>query len=356
MQLPQLETFTKRQRDNYLLNLWEMQKQRQVLSSLPISIQLPFETACNANCIFCAQRIKHESPVADKFDLRHYLIYRKPLHSALTIGFGMVGEPFMYPAFTNVLRFMQDNFRAAKISFSTNGILLNKKIASMLGAAKKLHLNISVNAADHLTYLKVMGVDAFSKVIANIRLVADVQRKNKGLTLSLSYVLMKQNIAGVPDFINLAAAFNIKEVDLFPLIITDSNLNKCSLKEDALGKTLKILRRAARIARHNNIKLSCLRLDKGTHSWNMFNKRLTCHFPWQDFKIRKNGNIYICCYSTIPAGNIFKQDMNEIWNGKVYRAYRMTVNTRRLLSNCAACPMKNLNAFSFRNIDSANLK
>lgn len=286
-------------------------------------------------------------PASGNFNIRRYLIYQKPLNYTSTIALGTFGEPFMHQGFFRALDFIQNNYGGAKIGFSSNGTLLNKELAGKINMIKKLYLNISVNAADARTYAKITGVDAFHRVVKNIGILDNIQKKNKGLTLTLSYVLIKQNIAGVPDFINLAASLNIREVVLMPLIITHAHLNECSLDDDA-EKAHKILRRAAGIARRRNIKLRCYNVDERMDGSGAAGDR-RCYYPWKEFNIKANGDVFFC-NSNIIAGNVFRQDINEIWNGKTYRIYRATVNTDNLLPICAACPVKNHNIFSFRKL------
>jgi MoaA/NifB/PqqE/SkfB family radical SAM enzyme len=343
----QSQAFLDRRCSNRLLSLWEAQKQKEILKSLPPSIKIPFEAACNSRCVFCnhEHEDKRLTSSSDSFSFRRYLILREPLDNASTIALGTFGEPFMHRGFIRILNFIQNNYEGAKIAFSSNGTLLNEELIRKINMIRKLYLNISVNAADARTYAKIAGVNAFHRVIRNIRLLDNIQKRNKGLTLMLSYVLIKQNIAGVPDFINLAASLNIREVSLTPLIITHARLNEYSL-DDIAQKAHKILRRAASIARHYNIRLRCYNAGGGIEAPGVVSES-RCYYPWREFNIKKNGDVFFC-NSNIIAGNVFRQDISEIWNGKIYRIYRATVNTENILPICMACPVKDRNIFSFR--------
>jgi len=57
-------------------------------------------------------------------------------------------------------------------------------------------------------------------------------------------------------------------------------------------------------------------------------KKIVCAMPFTYIKIHDNGNVYTCCASYIKhnrIGNIFENDLAEIWNGKAAKELRKRI-------------------------------
>ncbi|MBL7196798.1 MAG: SPASM domain-containing protein [Candidatus Omnitrophica bacterium] len=113
---------------------------------------------------------------------------------------------------------------------------------------------------------------------------------------------------------------------------------------DSLQEETKQIRlKAQQIVKNRKIKIDNFFLRAINPKENISSK---CRYPWQHFKVSLSGNVKICCFSSAVAGNIFKQSVEEIWNGEVYRIYRRTVNTKSPFPECSVCPVKNPHYFS----------
>lgn len=161
--------------------------------------EISASTRCNARCSFCFQ-------AAYNIDLNRRIIdeFRKDLLPHLKkVGFGG-GEPLLV-SFDLIEEIARD-YPQVKISLVTNGILLNKIIRF------KDHvegINISLNAGNPDTYKRVMKVDAFDRVVSNIKSL-----KNAGFDKSISstYVICRENMDDIKNYLTVCKALGIETV------------------------------------------------------------------------------------------------------------------------------------------------
>jgi MoaA/NifB/PqqE/SkfB family radical SAM enzyme len=80
-------------------------------------------------------------------------------------------------------------------------------------------------------------------------------------------------------------------------------------------------------------------------------KMVFCNLPFRRLKITETGDIKNCCFQTKYLGNIFKEDLIDIWNNSISNDIRQHIEKGTLHSNCQteACPFmfnKTLTYFS----------
>lgn len=62
-----------------------------------------------------------------------------------------------------------------------------------------------------------------------------------------------------------------------------------------------------------------------------------CLMPWIHFHVGNNGTAKACCVANIPFGNINKQSLDEIWNGKEINQLREKFRSNQPDNRCANC-------------------
>ena len=74
-----------------------------------------------------------------------------------------------------------------------------------------------------------------------------------------------------------------------------------------------------------------------------------CDFPWTKLKVNSQGDVMNCCWQNPGIGNIFREDLNEVWNNRVLTDIRNITKEgkfHRLCSAWGTCPFlvnENLN-------------
>jgi MoaA/NifB/PqqE/SkfB family radical SAM enzyme len=134
------------------------------------------------------------------------------------------GEPLIHPQFGYILDKLKAKAdRRARIDLTTNGVHLEKWTDRLIEANVR-DFAISIHAATPETHRDLMGLpeDAFEKVLAGVRkLVAKRKwfskmlgklRIYRGINVSLVFIVTKQNLAEIPDFITLAEELKVDNI------------------------------------------------------------------------------------------------------------------------------------------------
>ena len=100
---------------------------------------------------------------ADQF---HLLLAATRLYDAQLIHFSGGGEPLLNPWLSKALPWIAQMDQVIKVALSTNGILLTPEIAQHVD-----YLRVSIDAGTREHYERVSGVDAFDKVVANLKAI-----------------------------------------------------------------------------------------------------------------------------------------------------------------------------------------
>lgn len=164
-------------------------------------------TMCNARCVFCFQA--NYSQAVPEVIIEEWR--RDYLPKIKQVAFGG-GEPLVVAQ--DLIKEVVEKRPDAKIALVTNGILLDKVIPF------KDHIsgiNISMNAGSREVYQKVLKVDAFDKVIANLKKLREAGFSGP---ISSTYVICRENLDDIENFLKVCketgitkAGFNVDKTD-----------------------------------------------------------------------------------------------------------------------------------------------
>lgn len=248
----------------------------------------------------------------------------------------------------------QDLFQRIKIckkhncgvTFTTNGTLLNKKNIKQLLKSGLDGLHISFDGGTSKTYESIRRGANFNQVIHNIKYLSKV-KPNK-FSLSIAFVLMKENSEELVSFLNLMSRFKVDSIDL-------KNLDVLSKKEDLQNTLLfsdstkikQIISKYQSILQQNGIKL----ID-----WDQCLKEIEndCGAYIQDTVfISWRGDVSPCCNLGHPVprmkenerlentlkiyGNVNQEDLFQIWNKGEYLAFRSAIMHGDVPKECSDC-------------------
>ena len=204
---------------------------------------------------------------------------------------------------------------------------------------------------------KNLAVNSFERVVTNISQLVTLRREMKAsIGISLSMVLMKQNIGELCDFIKLASELGVDEVKtLYVRIYPES----CRKKKN----------RYARIELEDSLFYHQEESDRLIQEAKQLSKQLglsfcheplfccsktitrNCNEPWKSMFINFNGDVYPCPASEIlfkpkidsgqyNSGNILKQPVEKFWNNSFWQALRKTnikENREEIIPECLCC-------------------
>ena len=257
----------------------------------PKIVQVQTVSYCNGRCIMCPYFHVHDKLSHGQMsdELYKKVIDECANHDVAEFKPFLMNEPLLDNKLCNRLVYARLKLPKAKIGFSTNGVLLNEKIANELCDTQldELWFNFSGNTA--ATYNKVMrGLD-FDTVRNNIinfsKLAA---QKGSKMSINISMVEIKDNIPEIDDSINFWKDYN---VSVHPIPYNNRGGNSDEI----------------------NIKV----LD------NVIGRRV-CDKPTNKICILYNGEVVLCPSERKRKnilGDVSKSTIKDVWNSDERRRY-----------------------------------
>jgi MoaA/NifB/PqqE/SkfB family radical SAM enzyme len=124
------------------------------------------------------------------------------------------GEPLIHPEFGQVLDKLKTRTdRRARISLTTNGLHLEKWVDRLIEANVR-HFAISIHAASPGTHEDLMGLPrgSFEKVLEGVRKLVAARGHVPKLLVSFVFIVTRQNLAEIPEFVQLAETLGVDTV------------------------------------------------------------------------------------------------------------------------------------------------
>ena len=279
-------------------------------------IRLDLRSHCNLRCLSCyfanpEFRAKNDKQISIE-DFSKIANELFPFTKILFLSCS--AEPLTTRDFEKYLDIV-GKYGIPKVSFATNGMLLNKKYIIASIRNKVDEIIFSMDGAEKETYEFFRRGAHFEKVIKNIRLLRGLKLEfeTNYPSIRFNYVMNIKNISEVPDFIELASSLggdiiafrhlgdwggelNFNE---FSLINFPELYNEYYEKAISKAKQLKIKIMMPAPFKINNKKEIPKTLK------NLRYKKFGCVNPWFYIYLRPDGSYRPCCYLPFE-GNIFE--------------------------------------------------
>jgi len=322
----------------------------------PVCLYLETTNRCNLLCTTCPRTYEELEPAADMtWELFTSIVDQVPnLQRAVLHG---VGEPMLVKNLAKMVRYLKE--RGTYVLFNTNGTVLNEKNGRALIDAGLDELRVSLDAANAKSYLAVRGKDYFKRILKNVRAFRALQeREGKDLPRVSAWLTgLKETIAELPEFVQVAADIGVKEVYLQRLVFFEHDAIGLARPDQALYERMNReeatqLEAAAALAKSLGMTfsasgaasepgMSLKRHDDGS-PWSM------CRRPWTVMYFTANGRALPCCiapfsqrgYENYTLGDATQQTLREIWNGPAYASFREALLSDKPPAACANCGLR----------------
>ncbi len=322
----------------------------------PVCVYLETTNRCNLLCTTCPRTYEELEPPADmSWELFTSIVDQIPdLKRAVLHG---VGEPMLVKSLPRMVRYLKE--RGTYVLFNTNGTVLNEKNGRALIEAGLDELRVSLDAANAKSYLAIRGKDYFGRILKNVRAFRNLQeREGKDRPRVSAWLTgLKETIAELPAFVEVAAEIGVREVYLQRLVFFDSDAIGLARPDQALYDQMTReekahLDAATELARAHGISFSAsgaasepgvsLERHDGGSPWTL------CRRPWTVMYFTANGRALPCCiapfsqrgYEHYTLGDATQQTLHEIWNGAAYRSFREALLSDEPPSACASCGLR----------------
>src|SRR5882724_5912867 len=322
----------------------------------PVCLYLETTNRCNLLCTTCPRTYEELEPPADmSWELFTSIVDQLPdIERAVMHG---VGEPMLVKNLPKMVRYLKD--RGTYVLFNTNGTVLNEKNGRALIEAGLDELRVSLDASNAKSYRAVRGKDYFNRILRNVRAFRDLQvREGKERPRVSAWLTgLKETIAELPAFVQVAAEIGVKEVYLQRMVFFENDSIGLARPDQALYEHMTreeaaYLEEATRLARHYGMTfsasgaasepgMSLKRHDDGS-PWSM------CRRPWTLMYFTANGRALPCCiapfsqrgYENYTLGDAAQQTLREIWVGEAYRDFRRGLLSDKPPVVCANCGLR----------------
>lgn len=262
---------------------------------------------CNLKCVFCPQsdnehKTTRESGYLTVGNMKLFLKKIKELKPGnKNISLTLDGEPTLNKNLPQFIRMINDENLFPR--FSSNAKNLNPEMVEKLFDAGIFLLSIDF-ASDAKYFKNVRGGDGdFEQIKENIQYLLKRAGDNSNLKIE------------IVDISHYSGANPQKSLNDL------KKMFKKELKPNIFFRSREF---------HNFC--GHLKAQKGK-------KYLLCPYPWTSFNVTWNGDAVPCCRDTRARtilGNVFQQNIKDIWNGENYQTLRRQL-IKKDISSLASC-------------------
>jgi MoaA/NifB/PqqE/SkfB family radical SAM enzyme len=322
----------------------------------PVCLYLEVTNRCNLLCTTCPRTYEELEPPADMaWDLFVKIVDQVPdLARAVLHG---VGEPMLVKNLPAMVRYLKD--RGVYVLFNTNGTVLNERNGRAMIAAGLDELRVSLDASNAKSFLKVRGKNYFDRILRNVKVFRALQEREGHTKPRVSAWLtgLRETIAELPAFVQVAADIGVKEVYLQRLVFFEHDAIGMARPDQALFEQLRAdeaayLREAEAVAQSLGLSFSAsgaatepgmsLVRKQDDNPWSL------CRRPWTVMYFTANGRALPCCiapfsqhgYANYTLGDATQEELREIWNGPRYQSFREALLSDQPPRACANCGMR----------------
>lgn len=288
----------------------------------PFSISVTTANVCNLSCEYCAISEKGRKRNKAFLDKETFMLFVKRLEEAqwhlkqiVLVG---LGEPLLNKHIVDFVRVLKEKKLADKIHIVSNGVLLTHEMTDQLLAAGLDVLRISLNGLDDDDYQKYTGT-------------------------KISVCELKENLT----YFHKAAGIKGKTKLYIKIMdyMTDTADRRQQFYEDytPIGDIVNIeyLTEMSSSLDYSNVSESVM--QKGLKGFEVTDA-LRCPLPFYHIYLNAEGTISGCCvagpWSVPPAlqfGDLKHMGLDEIWNGKEFRAFLLRMLEYGVAGAAEAC-------------------
>ncbi len=164
----------------------------------PITASLAITSRCNSNCMYCSFR---SGLSKNKIDIELSTI-KRIIDELAEVGVKVItftgGEPLLRKDLPEACQYAKE--KGMTIHITTNGLLLNKTIATRLNDCGVSNLIMSLDSLDDSVYSVHRGVSN-SKVLDSLSVLDYFSQLKEDNFCAVTFVVSKKNYKELPDFI-----------------------------------------------------------------------------------------------------------------------------------------------------------
>ncbi len=357
MSQPEIQIETNPGRSNALSTAHARERER---VPSPTYVQIEPVGQCNLACTMCPINYRDDKPLTGRLKMMDFNLYCRIVDqftNLQTLHLQGLGEPFLHPRFFDMVTYAAN--KGVRVTTNTNLTTLSPKRALLTVASGLDTLHFSIDGTTAETYERIRVNAHFDKVLANLgNLVEARQRLGSALPhLHMVMVIMRQNLAELPDLVRLASQYGAEEVFAQQLShdfgdpafhknfqpLNDYVKEQSLLYEDP-ERIERYFGQARALAKELGVVLRLPRPRPKPYPANMPG-RDRCDWPWSSAYISFQGYAMPCCIASSPEvielGLINGDNFDAIWNGEAYNRFREQLASGAPPEICRSCSIYN---------------
>jgi MoaA/NifB/PqqE/SkfB family radical SAM enzyme len=322
----------------------------------PTYVQIEPVGQCNLRCKMCPINFRDDRPLNGNKKFMQFGLFTSivdQFENLETLHLQGLGEPMLHPLFFDMVEYAVG--KGIRVTTNTNLTLLNKRRAELCITSGLDGIFFSIDGAIRETYENIRVNARYDKVLANLDLLGSTKSHlNSYLPhLKMVMVIMRQNLAELPDLIDLASNYAVEEVYVQQLShdfgessftekftpLHDYVDEQTLLNEDP-NRIEQYFQEARRRADQNGVGLRLPPTRPRLHPPGTPGPQ-RCDWPWKSAYVSFQGYMMPCCMVSTPElinfGLLDGGNLDDIWNGAQYRDFRHQLSSDKPHPMCEAC-------------------
>lgn len=304
---------------SYLLSRW---LKRPVHRGKPFALSIEPTTSCNLRCPECPSGLRSFTRPTGMLDPARFRLLLEEVHRDLAyLTFYFQGEPYLNPAFTQMVRLAAD--MGIYTSTSTNAHYLREDMARKTVESGLHRIIISIDGTTGETYEQYRVGGQLEKVLEGTRNLVRARRELKSETphIIFQFLVVKPNEHQIPEVYRLARELGVDEVKLKTAQIYDFENGSDLIPENP------------RYSRYEAGADGRFRIKNPLHNH--------CWLMWHSCVVTWDGKVVPCCFDKDAAhspGTTQGGDFYRIWKSPAYNRFRASVlRSRKEIDICTNC-------------------
>ena len=280
----------------------------------PETLQVNIVDRCNYRCNFC---LSHSQFRGSEFS-RHrrwavpFSTVKRIVDQAFILGVNNIflcgeGEPLLHPRIYDIISYIGN--KGFKIELITNASIfyLAHWLEKNMPLPFELSFLINLSGVNPEKFSLIHGVepDKFKELLITIK------KLSRNAFVVLSYLLLRDNIGDVKEYIQLASRLGVARVKLrYPVLYEEEHKKILPSKKDE-DEFMRLLPSLREYASRYGVDLDMSDFIRNDIS--KMDAPFRCYSGWFFAKVGMDGKMYMCCRENKPLGVI--KDGN--W-GKIY--------------------------------------
>ena len=308
----------------------------------PILASLIVTYRCTYGCAMCVipdRGHRGKDDQAQEFDTGKMVAIINELSDLGVLGIGFTGgEPMLREDISDLLRHAVGTGMLTHLN--TNGSMVTPETAENLVTTGVHSINISIDGTSSTTHDRIRGVEgAWDNAVGAVEELVQARPDNSRPRIKVVMVVMEENMAEVPDMVDLATDAGADCLEYVPVqpFRTNTGCGDRSGSTELTKSAEKVLNEAmgraeGRIKIENSPRMMALfgPAFRGEQS------PVRCYAGYNSIAVDCHGKIYPChpwASWSRPVHDLDKSSLEEFWHSRKYQ------ETRREIAKCRDCTL-----------------